>query len=66
MSGEIRVEYWKIKNNELHNIAQMRKNLDYIKPDSKDIHRRFFSNRKDAQDFATAVGNQGYHTKLYN
>ena len=42
------------------------KNLDYIKPESKDIHRRFFSNRKDAQDFATAMHNQGYHTKLYN
>ena len=44
MNKEMCVEYWKIDKKESGSWAQMSENLHYIKPDPKDISRRYFPN----------------------
>jgi DNA-binding MarR family transcriptional regulator len=58
------VEYFKrvepIKNNQ----AQMRENLKWDPPDSKDIQRRFCQTREEAVRYAKSLEERGYHTVI--
>ena len=65
MSHELCVEYWKSDNKESGSWAQMRENLHFIKPDPKDISRRYFPNYKAAMSFAKSMHSQGYFTKIF-
>ena len=65
MNKEMCVEYWKIDKKESGSWAQMSENLHYIKPDPKDISKRFFPNYAAAMDFAKSMHDQGYHTKIF-
>ena len=58
------VEYWKIDKKESGSWAQMSENLHYIKPDPKDISRRYFSDYKSASKFAKSIFEYGYHTNV--
>ena len=65
MRHDLCVEFWKNENiNELTNAAVMSKNLHYIKPDPKDISRRYFSDYKSASKFAKSIFEYGYHTNV--
>jgi len=46
------IEYWKVEQ------------VSYVKPDSKDISRRYFSDYKSANKFAKSVFEYGYHTNI--
>ena len=47
------VEYWKKDNTpSLNNHAQMRENAKWVKPDEKDIRKRFCQDREQASNFA--------------
>ena len=54
----VRVE--PIKNNQ----AQMRENLKWDPPDSKDIQKRFCQSREEATTFANSLLERGYHTTI--
>ena len=58
------VEYFKrnepIKNNQ----AQMRENLKWVIPDSKDIFKRFCQNKEEAVEFARSMEERGFHTVI--
>ena len=54
------VEYWKKDNTpSLNNHAQMRENAKWVKPDEKDIRRRFCQDREQASNFAKSMQEQG-------
>jgi len=54
----IRVE--SIKNNQ----AQMRENLKWDPPESKEIQKRFCQTREEAVTFARSMEQKGYHTTI--
>ena len=58
------VEYFKrnepIKNNQ----AQMRENLKWVIPDSKDIFKRFCQTKEEAVEFARSMEERGFHTVI--
>jgi len=57
------VEYWKApKQKESH--AQMREQLTWVRPDPKDISRRYFSDYKSAHRFSKSIFDYGYHTNV--
>ncbi len=61
------VEYWKSKDARSHiegSHAQMKENAKWVKPDEKDIHKRFCQNREDAQRFAKSMQKQGYYVQI--
>ncbi len=58
------VEYFKryepIKNNQ----AQMRENLKWDPPDSKEIQKRFCQTKEEAVEFARSMEERGFHTMI--
>ena len=59
------VEYWKKENRiSLNNHAQMRENAKWVRPDEKNILRRFCQSREDASTFAHSMQEQGYHVSI--
>ena len=58
------IEYWKVEQKVGGSHAQMSKNIPYIKPDHKDISRRYFSDYKSASKFAKSIFEYGYHTNV--
>ena len=60
-----RVDYWSIPKKHGGSHAQMREQLQFVKPDPKDIHRRYFYNYKEAVRFAQAIRDSGgYQTNI--
>ena len=59
------VEYWKKPSNKsLNTHAQMRENAKWVKPNKKDIHKRFCLDREQASKFAKSLQEQGYHVSI--
>ena len=58
------VEYWKVPKKSEGSHAQMREQLKWVKPDPKDISRRYFSDYKSANKFAKSIFEYGYHTNI--
>ena len=58
------VEYWKAPKRTEGSHAQMREQLKWVKPDPKDISRRYFSDYKSASKFAKSIFDYGYHTNV--
>ena len=58
------VEYWKAPKRTEGSHAQMREQLKWVKPEHKDISRRYFSDYKSANKFAKSVFEYGYHTNV--
>ena len=58
------VEYWKVDKRPEGSHAQMREQLKWVKPDPKDISRRYFSDYKSASKFAKSIFEYGYHTNV--
>jgi hypothetical protein len=42
----------------------MREQLKWVKPEHKDISRRYFSDYKSAKRFTKSIFEYGYHTNL--
>ena len=49
------VEYWKIDKKPEGSHAQMREQLKFVKPDHKDIYRRYFDKYESAIIFAQSM-----------
>ena len=58
-----RVEYWKVEQKAEGSHALM-KHISYVKPEHKDISRRYFSDYKSASKFAKSIFEYGYHTNV--
>ena len=58
------IEYWKAPKRTEGSHAQMREQLKWVKPDPKDISRRYFSDYKSASKFAKSIFEYGYHTNV--
>ena len=58
------IEYWKAPKRTEGSHAQMREQLKWVKPEHKDISRRYFSDYKSASKFAKSIFDYGYHTNL--
>ena len=58
------VEYWKAPKKTEGSHAQMREQLKWVKPDHKDISRRYFSDYKSAHRFSKSIFDYGYHTNV--
>ena len=58
------IEYWKAPKKTEGSHAQMREQLKWVKPDHKDISRRYFSDYKSANKFAKSIFEYGYHTNV--
>ena len=59
-----RVEYWKVEQKVGGSHAQMREQLKWVKPDPKDISRRYFTDYKSAKRFVKSIFEYGYHTNV--
>ena len=58
------IEYWKAPKRTEGSHAQMREQLKWVKPDPKNISRRYFSDYKSANKFAKSIFEYGYHTNI--
>ena len=58
------VEYFKREEPIKNTPAQMRENLKWIIPDSKDIFKRFCQTKEDAVVFARSLEERGFHTVI--
>ena len=58
------IEYWKAPKRTEGSHAQMREQLKWVKPEHKDISRRYFSDYKSASKFAKSIFEYGYHTNV--
>ena len=58
------VEYWKAPKRTEGSHAQMREQLKWVKPEHKDISRRYFTDYKSAKRFVKSIFDYGYHTNL--
>ena len=60
-----RVEYWSIPKKREGSHAQMREQLKFVKPDPKDIHRRYFDKYESATRFAQSMFDSGnYYSQV--
>ena len=59
------VEYWRIPKQPAGSHAQMKEQLKYVKPDFKDIGRRYFTDYISATRYASSLFDSGnYHTNI--
>ena len=58
------IEYWKKEDNRKNTHAQMRENVKWVDPDSKEIIKRFCQSREDANKYANSLQEQGYHATI--
>lgn len=58
------VEYFKRVEPIKNNPAQMRENLKWDMPDSKEVFTRYCQTREDAIKFAKSMQEQGFHTVI--
>ena len=53
------VEYWNIPKRHEGSHAQMSEQLKFVKPEPKDIYRRYFDDYKSATSFAQSMFDSG-------
>ena len=59
------VEYWKIDKKPEGSHAQMSEQLKFVKPEHKDIYRRYFDKYESATRFANSLFDTGnYFTQV--
>ena len=58
------VEYWKVEQKVGGSHAQMREQPKWVKPDPKDISRRYFTDYKSAKRFTKSIFDYGFHANL--
>ena len=58
------IEYWKVEQKVGGSHAQMREQPKWVKPDPKDISRRYFTDYKSAKRFVKSIFEYGYHTNV--
>ena len=58
------VEYFRHELGLTNTPAQIREQDKWIKPDSKDIHKRFCQDMDEAIRFANSMTKQGYHATI--
>ena len=58
------IEYWKAPKKTEGSHARMSAQLKWVKPEHKDISRRYFSDYKSASKFAKSIFEYGYHTNV--
>ena len=59
------VEYWSIPKKRVGSHAQMSEQLKFVKPDPKDIHRRYFDKYESATIFAQSMFDSGnYYSQV--
>ena len=59
------VEYWNIPKRREGSHAQMSEQLKFVKPDPKDIHRRYFDKYESATKFAQSMFDSGnYYSQV--
>ena len=59
------VEYWNIPKKREGSHAQMSEQLKFIKPEPKDISRRYFDNYQSATSYANSLFDSGnYYTQI--
>ena len=59
------VEYWKILKKTEGSHAQMSEQLKFVKPEHKDISRRYFDDYNSAVHFANSMFDSGnYYTQV--
>ena len=58
------IEYWKVEQKVGGSHAQMREQPKLVKPDPKDISRRYFTDYKSAKRFTKSIFEYGYHTNV--
>ena len=58
------VEFYEYTDDRNNNHAQMKEQAKWKQVDSKDIQRRFFDYRKDAEGFLKSLGERGFHAQL--
>ena len=58
------LEYFKYNDNRNNNHAQMKENAKWIPQDPKEISKRFCHNRKQAQELAKRLNDDGYHVSI--
>ena len=61
------VEYFINEDNRSHlegSHAQMKEQAKWVKPDPKDVHKRFCQSREQAQTIANSLQEQGYHVTI--
>ena len=60
-----RVDYWSIPKIHGGSHAQMREQPKFVKPDPKDIHKRYFDDYKSATSFAQSMFDSGnYYSQV--
>ena len=59
------VEYWNIPKKREGSHAQMSEQLKFVKPEPKDISRRYFDNYQSATSYANSLFESGnYYTQI--
>ena len=59
------VEYWNIPKKSEGSHAQMSEQLKFVKPEPKDISRRYFDNYQSATSYANSLFDSGnYYTQI--
>ena len=58
------VEHWKVEQKVGGSHAQMREQPKWVKPDPKDISRRYFTDYKSAKRFTKSIFDYGFHANL--
>ena len=59
------VEYWSIPKRRVGSHAQMSEQLKFVKPDPKDIYRRYFDDYKSATSYANSLFESGnYYSQV--
>ena len=60
-----RVEYWSIPKKRVGSHAQMSEQLKFVKPEPKDIYRRYFDKYESATRFAQSMFDSGnYYSQV--
>ena len=59
------VEYWRVPKRYGGSHAQMSEQLKFVKPEPKDISRRYFDNYQSATSYANSLFDSGnYYTQI--
>jgi hypothetical protein len=58
------VIYWKKVQKTSGSHAQLSERIIYVKPEPKDISRRYFTNYKSANSFAKSVFDRGFYANI--
>ena len=59
------VEYWKILKKPEGSHAQMSEQLKFVKPEPKNVNRRYFDNYQSATSYANSLFESGnYYTQI--